>query len=201
MNSKSENICGVILAGGKCSRYKGKNKAFLKINEITFYDKTKHLLKDLFEEIIIITNCIENFPDDKIPKHQDFVKEIGPLGGIHTALLNARNFDAVFIVAIDMPFLTAEIIHNIISVYNQKKSDILIPIIDGNLEPLTAIYSLNIFNKLNEYLKSTDNFSIRSFFKQVNTEFVELEATPSNKKAFCNINSQSEYDKYIGAAI
>ena len=197
MKERYKNICGVVLAGGKSSRYKGKNKAFLKIEGETFYDKTILLLESIFEELIVITNNPEDFPKDKIPKCKDLIKNIGPLGGIQTALTNAKNFDAIFIVAVDMPFLNEAIIREIVKAFNKQDCDILIPIIGKNIEPLSGIYSINILEQLNEYINTTSNFSIRSFFEKVNTKYFELEANDSNMRNFYNINSKSDYDTLI----
>ncbi len=197
MKERFKNICGVILAGGKGSRYEGKNKAFLKIEDKTFYNKTISLLETIFDELIVITNSSDEFPKDNILKYQDIIKDIGPLGGIHTALSYAKGFDAIFIVAVDMPFLNEDIIRDMVIAFNQQDTDILVPLIGKNIEPLSAIYSLSIFERLNEYLNSTNNFSIRCFFNMVNTKFFELEASVINKKSFFNINSQLDYNEYI----
>ncbi len=197
MKNKYKNICGIVLAGGKNSRYKGKDKTFLKIEQQTFYDKIIHILGNIFDELIVITNSPDDFPKDNIPKHEDIIKDIGPLGGIHTALSKAKGADAIFIVAIDMPFINEEIIRKMATIFTQQDVDILIPKIKNNIEPLHAIYSTGILEKLNDYLKTTNVFSIRSFFKNINTKFFELEDTLINKRFFLNINSQDDYDKYI----
>ncbi|MDA3906781.1 MAG: molybdenum cofactor guanylyltransferase [Bacteroidales bacterium] len=197
MKGRYKNICAVVLAGGKCTRYKGENKAFLKIDDETFYDRTISLLRNIFEEIVVITNDPDDFPKDNIPKYQDIIKNIGPLGGIHTALSNAGEFDAIFIVAVDMPYLDEDTIRKITKNFLEQDIDILIPKIGDNIEPLSAIYSIKILARLNEYLKATNNFSIRSFLKVVNTTFFELDATQDNKKSFYNINSPLDYEEHM----
>ena len=191
------SICAVILAGGKSSRYEGKNKAFLKIDQHTFYHRTISLLKEIFEDIIVITNNPHEFPEDNISKFPDIIKKIGPLGGIHSALTNIKEANAVFVFAADMPFLNKEIISKMITEFEQTKSDILIPRITNRIEPLHAIYSSKILDKLNNFLQSSSDYSIRSFFKHVNTEWFDLEAHSDIKKAFININSQQDYDSFI----
>jgi len=197
VEERFKNICGVVLAGGKCSRYEGKNKAFLEIEEETFYDKSLRILGNIFEDIIVITNCTDGFPDDKIPKYADIIKDIGPLGGIHSALSNSKDAKAIFIIASDMPCINEDIIREMTKTFLKQKVDILIPRIDNNLEPLFAIYSKKILLSLNDYLKTTKVFSIRSFFKKANTAYFDIEATEKNRQAFLNINSQNDYDKFI----
>lgn len=197
MNENRFSISAVILAGGKSSRYDGKNKAFLKMDQHTFYHRTISLLEEIFEEIIVITNNPHEFPEDNISKFPDIIKEIGPLGGIHSALTNAKNTNAIFVVAADMPFLSKEIISIMITEFKQQKSDILIPRIENRNEPLHAIYSSKILGKLNNFLQSSSDYSIKSFFKHVNTAWFDLEAHDDIKKAFVNINSQEDYDSFI----
>jgi len=197
MENKDKNIAGVVLSGGKNSRYFGKNKSLLKIEKQTFYDKIVNVLKNNFDDLIVISNSPESLPKDNIPKHKDIIKDIGPIGGIHSALSNAEDVIAVFIVAADMPFINENIIQQMTNFYTNHDIDILIPKIDENIEPMFAIYSTSILDKLNEYLNTTKVYSIRSFFKHVNTKYFEIEAIPDNIKAFININCQEDYEKYV----
>jgi len=201
VKNKYKNIIGVVLAGGKNSRFNGKEKIFLKIEKQTFYDKAINILKNNFEKIIVITNSSNDFPKDNIPKYKDIIQNIGPLGGIHAALTNAKTADAIFIVAVDMPFIDDKILRKMAELFTKQDVDILIPRISENIEPLFAIYSTSILEKLNEYLSTSKVFSIRSFFEKVNAKFFELEATKKNKKAFININSKEDYNKHINTII
>lgn len=194
-----KDISGVIMAGGKCTRYNGKNKAFLKIHHQTFYGKTVQILDSIFEKTIVITNNPADFPSDSIPKYADLIKDIGPLGGIYTALSKADGVEAIFVFAGDMPYINELIIRDMIDYFKQQKPDILIPKIDNNIEPLLAIYSISILENLENYLKITTNFSVRSFIKTMNTHYFELKASDINKQSFININSPEDYKKYIGS--
>lgn len=198
MEDRHKNITGVILAGGKSTRYNGIAKAFLKINQQTFYSNTVQILDAIFEKTIVVTNRPEDFPQDRVPKHKDLIKDIGPLGGIYTALSKSERAEAIFVIAADMPFINKFIIRDMIKAFNCDKPDILIPKIENNIEPLMAIYSIHILEKLNNYLNTTTNFSIRSFLDKVNTQFFELDNSKTNRKSFYNINSQEDYEKYIG---
>jgi molybdopterin-guanine dinucleotide biosynthesis protein A len=50
-----KNMTGIILAGGKNSRM-GMEKAFLKIGGIRLIDRILGVYKEIFTEIIIVTN-------------------------------------------------------------------------------------------------------------------------------------------------
>ena len=49
------NILGAILAGGKSKRM-GKNKLFLKLNNITLIDHTIQKVKKYLKNLIIVSN-------------------------------------------------------------------------------------------------------------------------------------------------
>ena len=55
------DISGVILSGGQNRRMRGLNKAFIDIDGKIIIDKTITLFKDLFKEVIIVTNCPEEY--------------------------------------------------------------------------------------------------------------------------------------------
>jgi len=169
------NITAVILAGGYNSRYNGINKAFLEIEGISLYKRTKDRLEKIFSNIIVITNTPEIFPNDGLNKYSDVIKNIGPLGGIHSALSQIKNKEAIFVIAVDMPFLDEEIIRSIVEQYHLINPDILIPRINSLIEPLSAIYKINIFSKLDYYIKNSERFAIRNFFNKVDTKYFDID--------------------------
>lgn len=188
------NITAVILAGGKNSRYNEKSKGLLEIDGVSFYNRAINLLKKVFDKIIIITNTPEILPDDEYPKYSDIIKNIGPIGGIHSALYNIKNQEAIFVTAIDMPFLNEDIIRTIVDYYYSTNPEILIPRIDSFIEPLNAIYKTNIYLKLDEFIKDSDNYAIRNFFKNVNVKYIDFENNSDIAKAFININTPEEFE-------
>ncbi|MBU1721082.1 MAG: molybdenum cofactor guanylyltransferase, partial [Bacteroidetes bacterium] len=114
---KYNNITSVILAGGKNSRYNGSPKALLEIDGETLYKTAVDKLGKIFNTVVLITNTPEIFPDDACLKYCDIIKNIGPLGGIHSALVNIHNQEAIFVTAADMPFLNDKIIRTIVNSY------------------------------------------------------------------------------------
>ncbi|MBN1471350.1 MAG: NTP transferase domain-containing protein, partial [Syntrophaceae bacterium] len=58
------NITGIILAGGKNSRM-GLNKAFLEIDGKRLIDRTFAVYRQIFSEIIIVTNDSPSYTEFK----------------------------------------------------------------------------------------------------------------------------------------
>jgi molybdopterin-guanine dinucleotide biosynthesis protein A len=185
-------ISGVILAGGANERFNGKTKANIVIGGKTIISMIIDTIKDVFDEVIIVTNTPEEFKgytNFKIIGDQ-FLK-VGPLGGIHAALKTSSK-EALFVVAGDMPLLKKEFIIRQIDFYNSHKCDILIPRINRYIEPLHAIYNISILNTLEEYLTGDHDYAVREFFKQVNVSYLKFEGSEETKNAFININSPSD---------
>jgi molybdopterin-guanine dinucleotide biosynthesis protein A len=189
--TKISNFSAAILAGGKNSRFNGENKSFLKLDNQFVIEKIIEVLKQIFSEIIIVTNdktAYSMFSECKIAT--DYYREIGPLGGIHAALQNAKH-ENVFIVSCDMPFLNKNLILKQISSHITEKSNITIPVLHNFKEPLHGIYCKNVLTSIENFIQTTDKYKIIGFFDLVKVNYFEVN---QNKiKAFTNINNPEDY--------
>lgn len=185
-------ISGSILAGGLNMRFNGIIKANIDINGKTIVSRIIETINDIFDEIIIVTNTPEEFEEYSACRIvKDHFVKVGPLGGIHSAL-KASSGEAVFVFAGDMPLLSRELINKQIELYNIDKSDVLIPSINQNIEPLHAVYNTSVITALEEYLTGNHNYSVRDFYKLLDARYMQLEDSEENKNAFVNINSPSD---------
>lgn len=196
MINNNKNIACAILAGGKNSRIGGKNKAFLKINEKFFLENITEILGKIFDEIIIVTNNPEeyDFIKDKYFIIKDKIKNIGPLGGIYSALLQTTK-EAVFIVACDMPYLHGDVIQKEINTFNIFNCDAVVPRINHYIEPLHSIYKKNIADNLYSFIKNSKNYSVKKFLKIINVNYLDIEDNDFYKKVFTNINTPEDIEK------
>lgn len=186
------NISGVILAGGANTRFKGDIKSKLVIGGIPIIERIIDTIRDIFDEIIIVTNNPEEFSGYVSYKITgDHFLKAGPLGGIHAAL-KASGKEAVFVFAGDMPLLDNKLIKKQIEIYNSGTYKILVPRINGNIEPLHSIYNNSLRKTLEEYLESTMDFAVRDFFSLLKINYMDLEESQETKKAFININQPSD---------
>ena len=128
---------GAILAGGKSSRMKF-NKAFAQIDQQMSIEIIIHKFKSIFSETIIISNEPELFQGFNLPVFTDVYPRLGPVSGIHAALYYA-NYEPVFILGCDMPFLSTQLIENMTSRIDNYHS--VVPSIDGFLQATAAVYS------------------------------------------------------------
>ena len=189
---EQNNVSAVILAGGASKRFHGKTKANIQISGVRIIARTIKVLHEIFNDIIIVTNTPEEFKGYQhytiVP---DEIKNVGPLGGIHAALQVAKN-DAVFVFASDMPCISSNLVKKHIEFYNKRKCDAAIPRIKDFKEPLHSIYHTSIFDKLDEFLRGADKYSIENFIKDLNVRYHNLEDIEEYRKAFININTPQD---------
>jgi molybdopterin-guanine dinucleotide biosynthesis protein A len=185
MDTKTKHISGYILAGGKSSRM-GTDKGLLLFEGKAMVQYVIEQLQPLFSKLVIVSNNpeYEKFGLEVIP---DLIKDIGPAGGIYTALKHSEA-KLNFIVSCDMPFVTKEAIGFIIK--NTSESQIVLLENQGKIEPLFGIYAKNCediwfeliqqntikLQKMVSYFKlktiPVENNEIfkESFFKNINTK-------------------------------
>jgi molybdopterin-guanine dinucleotide biosynthesis protein A len=185
-------ISGTILAGGTGRRFNVKMKPKIVIDGETIITRMISVIRDIFDEIIIVTNHPEEFKDFNFCRIvQDEILNAGPLGGIHAAMKTSA-YEAIFVFAGDMPFLDKGIITGMIKVYNSTNCNVLIPGIEDYIEPLHSIYSISLTEHLEAYLKSDQSNAVRDYIKSQNVQYIQFEGSDENKKAFTNINSPSD---------
>lgn len=176
-----------ILAGGKSSRMNYNNKAFLDYNGKTFIE---HIIEagNNFKEIIIIANNKEIYSKYNLKVVEDIYKEKGPLGGIYSALLNSR-YDKVLCIACDMPLIRNNTLKKLGEI--NLEYEVLIPKIDNRLQPLCAIYSKNIMDKVENSLINNEN-KLQKLIMQLDYKIIEDELESID---FININTPIDYEK------
>ncbi len=158
-----------ILCGGKSKRF-GSNKIFHKINGKTIleivFEKFQNLSNDVFLQTSNnITRGVELKAANPIIYH-DSVENVGPLGGIYSAVQNAKN-NRTFIVAGDLPFVDEKILAELM-MFNTY--DVVVPKWrNGFLEPLCAVYSKNILDVILEQINNND-FKISNLYNRVKLE-------------------------------
>ena len=123
----------------------------------------------------------------------DLKPEIGPLGGLYTALSHAAN-EYCFISACDLPFLSAGLIkilwHN-----RTSDSDIIVPVWQSKIEPLAAFYHKRCIKEI-ELVLNTDHWMMKGFWDRVKTEYIDMSIhfdSETLRHLFFNINTPADY--------
>lgn len=190
------DISAAILAGGRNTRFQGKTKAKIVIDGEAIIERSLETLKSVFDDIIIITNNKDEFREYRhIRMAGDIYQNIGPLGGLHSALINSKR-KAVFMVAADMPKLSAGLIERQVEKFSSCACDVLLPVWKDRIEPLHGIYSRSVLGKLEEYLGKESKYAIRDFLRLVNVQNFYCDDM-AKQNVFININTREDLDNYL----
>ena len=130
------NITCAILAGGYSTRM-GQDKATLEINGKALIHYIFDKVKNIFQNIVIVSNNHSAFKGINVPVIKDIVPVRGSMVGIVSALMYSHD-PYVFVCACDMPFIHENAIHYMMNEMNGE--DIIIPKTEKGYEPLHALY-------------------------------------------------------------
>ena len=108
------NILGAVLAGGKSQRF-GEDKSQVKLGGKLLIDYILSEIIDEFNEVLVVSNNLIDFKQsEKISLIKDFKKDLGPLGGVLTAMKwvkdNNKDYQWISTFPVDTPFFKNQIL-------------------------------------------------------------------------------------------
>lgn len=185
------DITGVILAGGKSSRF-GSNKALAILHGKPLIKHVADTVTSIFQDCLLVTNTPEQYGFLNMPMVGDRYRNMGPLAGIHTALTKITTPRA-FIVACDMPCVSTELIRYLCAI-DEQEYDVIIPWHEKGQEPLFGIYHKKAAVVIESYLKQR-NCQIIKILEELLVRRIdedELLAITGDFSCFKNINRPAD---------
>ena len=175
------------------------NKAFLEFNGERLIDRTVRLFKELFDEVIVVTNEPLSYLYLDVIIVSDVIKGKGALGGIYSGIFYASS-DYLFFVACDMPLLNKSFIKYMIGTIDHY--DIVVPEkagarAEGLMEPLHAIYSRNCLPPIRNLLMK-DELKIRGFYKGLKVRLIPektVKEFDAKERMFLNVNTKDDLER------
>jgi molybdopterin-guanine dinucleotide biosynthesis protein A len=188
-------MTGIILAGGKNSRM-GRNKSFLTIDGERLIDRAVRILKDIFAEVMIVTNSPLEYVDLNVQIVTDIYKGKGSLGGIYTGLFYAAT-EHSFITACDMPYLDKPFIEHMVNL--TASHDIVSPDTPDGPQPLHAVYSRKCLPHIKN-LMDQNRLKITGFYKGLDVLMIPTETLRTfdpQDRMFFNINTADDLKQIV----
>ncbi len=145
----------------------------------------------LGSELIIIANDPAAYAYLGLPVYGDIYADRGPLGGIHSAVFNART-PHVLTVACDMPWLNRELLAYLLTL--RETADVVVPRWGKFPEPLHAVYSKRCLPPIEKNIEAGD-LKITRFYHDVTVRFVdrrEIARFDPLGQSFTNVNSPQD---------
>ncbi|WP_208589103.1 molybdenum cofactor guanylyltransferase [Gracilibacillus suaedae] len=190
-----EKIMGIVLNGGKSSRFK-KDKAFASYQGNTLYENALKLMLACVDNTYFVVR--DNQPSQQETENIQVITDLelfkgqGPLAGIYSAMNNyAANW--YLVLPIDTPLIKPFILKRLIS-YIDDREDAIVPRINNRIQPLIALYKLDTIGVIEQQLIAGKR-SMHQLLDKLSVTYVDFSA--EDEKYFININTQEEYQRYI----
>lgn len=179
----------VIFAGGKSSRM-GEDKALIHFaNHSTLSQYQYARLTSLFENVSLLAkNDKFDFDCDVL---YDRYKESSPLVGI-VSLFESLDVEYVFILSVDAPFVSKEVIDTLFAFAKQEKFDAIVAQSPSGVQALCGVYHKSILPVAKAQLQQGKH-KLQDLLHLAHTHYEVFE----DDSLFINLNTPSEYKEAL----
>ena len=191
------NILGIILAGGKSSRF-GEDKSIAKLGDKTLLDHTINKIENEFTEILVISKNKEfNFKNNKIHVVEDCIKgQLGPLVGILTAMKwvikNKKNYKWIASFPCDTPFFDIKLISELKIKVKETSKKLIFLNSNKKRHNIFGLWSLDLIEILEKDIKNSFR-KVEFWADKVGYENININEEKFDR--FLNINTKKDLEK------
>jgi molybdenum cofactor guanylyltransferase len=190
------NILPVVLAGGKSTRF-GEDKSQAKLRGKTLINYILSELIDEFNEVLIVANDpIKHLSSNKIIKIEDIKKDLGPLGGIFSAMKWARDknksYQWIASFPSDTPFFKKTILDNFFEKINEKESELFFMKSNEKRHNIFGLWSINLIDQLEKDLQNGSR-KVENWANNIGVKTINMSFEKTN--SFFNINTKEDLKK------
>ena len=195
MINYNNDLCAVILTGGRSSRMGGGIKSLKKFNNKYIFDRIFENLQTQVDKVIINSNDSENlFVKYNVEVIKDSLEGfLGPLAGIHASFewlnKNAPYINWLVTVPGDTPFIPKNLVKKLLDKIKNSNHKIVLAQSNGKTHPIIGIWHSNLFESLKNSLNS-GNRKIMNWASQNSLGYEEF--TNSKYDPFFNINCKED---------
>lgn len=198
---------GVILAGGRSTRFGDRDKAIAELGGVPMIRRVGDRLQPAVDTIVIncrkaqcgsIQAAFAGFPGD-LHFAYDREPDVGPVGGIRaglTTLADETPAQAGFVVACDMPFLDPELVSYLFDRLAAEHDAVVPRLDDGWFQPTHAVYRPEAMANACHRAIQRDQRRILEVIEELSVRIVEEEdlVAVGNLRSFENVNTREEFE-------
>jgi molybdenum cofactor guanylyltransferase len=190
MSRTEHSRMGCVLVGGRSSRM-GRDKAFVEFGGQTLLERALAVVGGVCDQVMIAGDPAV------FAKYGSAVADVfpgcGPLAGIHAALL-ASPAELSLMLAVDMPFVSGELLGFLFAVAENSDAVVTVPRTGKGLQPLCAVYR-RAFSVAAEPALRAGKYKIDAAFSGVSVRVIEeneLAAAGFSEQTFFNVNTPQD---------
>lgn len=187
-----QDITGVVLAGGRATRWDGRDKGLIQVSGRPMISHVLDALAPQVERIVINANRnLDEYRAFGLPVVTDASRDfLGPLAGIASGLAAART-EWVAIAPCDSPLLAADCVERLASACkDDERTDIAVAHDGDRIQPVFALIRRSLQEDLDAFLESGGR-KIDRWYGQQRMQLVDFSDNPDN---FLNINRREDRD-------
>ena len=180
---------GFVIAGGKSSRM-GTDKAFLNFGGQTLLDRALEVVGSVCDSVTVVGDPDKFEYRSVVP---DVFPGCGPLAGIHAGLAHSTA-ELNLMLAVDMPFVSKELLGFIFATAENSDAIITVPRAGQGLQPLCAVYRLDFLTVAEQALRA-GKYKIDAAFPGVAVRVIEedeLAPLGLSERSFFNVNTPQD---------
>ena len=191
------NILGIILAGGKSSRF-GEDKSTAKLGNKTLLDHTVSKIENEFNEILVISNNKDfNFKNNKIHILGDCIEgQLGPLVGILTAMKwvtkNKKKYKWIASFPCDTPFFDIKLISELKIKVKETSKKLIFLNSNKKRHNIFGLWSMDLIEILEKDIKNSFR-KVELWADKVGYENININEEKFDR--FLNINTKKDLEK------
>ena len=191
------NILAVVLAGGRSQRF-GQDKSQVKFQGKMLIDYILSEIIDEFKETLIVTNKPINYmKSEKIFITKDFRENLGPLGGVLSAMKwikkNHKEYNWISTFPVDTPFFTKKELKKFYERVKINESKLFFVKSKKTIHNIFGLWSLDLIHQLeNDLLDGKRKVEIWANSIGVNTIEIEYKRIDP-----FNINTKEDFNEAL----
>ena len=190
------NILPVVLAGGKSKRF-GEDKSQKQLGSKILIDYILSEIINDFNEVIIVANApIKHLSSDKITKIEDYKKDLGPLGGIFSAMKwakdNNKKYQWIITFPSDTPFFKKKIMKSFLNKINTKESELFFMKSNEKRHNIFGLWSLDLIDQLEKDLENGSR-KVEKWANNIGVKTINMSF--EKEDPFFNINTKEDLEK------
>ena len=193
---EDNNILGVVLAGGKSSRF-GEDKNHIKLGNKTLLEHVLYKINNKFPETLIVCNRpLKIQITKKITIIEDCFENLGPLVGVLSSMKwikeNKKTFKWIATFPSDTPFFETSIIEEYKKKITTNESSLYFVKSNNKRHNIFGLWSIDLLQTLeNDIVKNNfrkvEDWANKIGVKTINVEIKEFDP-------FFNINTKEDFE-------
>lgn len=187
-------VLAAILAGGRSRRF-GADKSAARVGGLPMVARVREAAARVADEVVLVSSRPVAGAEEA-PRIPDRVPGLGPLGGLHSALHEARDrgLGAVLLLACDLPLVSAELLDALVRARGGAAA--LAPLDrEGVPQVLCSVWDVATLSVAEDRLAGDDR-SLQALFREVGGEGVGLEALGRDAgRDLLNVNTPEEWNR------